>query len=199
MNFFGEDPKSAGFGLFNAGGIIMMIVGITFSKRFADKYGKRDVFLASLFISTLFVLFFIFYPSKSVGLMFTSQILHGFFYGISTPILWAMIADVADYSEWKNNRRATAIIFSAMMVGLKVGLSVGSALVSSIIGHYGYISTEGTQNVVQPETVAAGAKMLVSIFPAIPFFISCGLLFLYKIDNKMELQIEKDLNERRKK
>ena len=99
MNFFGEDPKSAGFGLFNAGGIIMMIVGITFSKRFADKYGKRDVFLASLFISTLFVLFFIFYPSKSVGLMFTSQILHGFFYGISTPILWAMIADVADYSE----------------------------------------------------------------------------------------------------
>jgi Na+/melibiose symporter-like transporter len=78
MNFFGEDPKSAGFGLFNAGGIIMMIVGITFSKRFADKYGKRDVFLASLFISTLFVLFFIFYPSKSVGLMFTSQILHGF-------------------------------------------------------------------------------------------------------------------------
>ena len=199
MNFFGEDPKSAGFGLFNAGGIIMMIVGITFSKRFADKYGKRDVFLASLFISTLFVLFFIFYPSKSVGLMFTSQILHGFFYGISTPILWAMIADVADYSEWKNNRRATAIIFSAMMVGLKVGLSVGSALVSSIIGHYGYISTEGTQNVVQPETVAADAKMLVSIFPAIPFFISCGLLFLYKIDKKMELQIEKDLNERRTK
>lgn len=198
MNFFGEDPKSAGFGLFNAGGIIMMIVGITFSKRFADKYGKRDVFLASLFISTLFVLFFIFYPSKSVGLMFTSQILHGFFYGISTPILWAMIADVADYSEWKNNRRATAIIFSAMMVGLKVGLSVGSALVSSIIGHYGYISTEGTQNVVQPETVAVGAKMLVSIFPAIPFFVSCGLLSLYKIDKKMELQIEKDLNERRK-
>ena len=86
-----------------------------------------------------------------------------------------------------------------MMVGLKVGLSVGSALVSSIIGHYGYISTEGTQNVVQPETVAAGAKMLVSIFPAIPVFISCGLLFLYKIDKKMELQIEKDLNERRKK
>lgn len=198
LNFFGEEPKSAGFGLFNAGGIVMMIVGITFSKRFADKYGKRDVFLTSLFISTLFVLFFAFYPSKSVGLMFTSQILHGFFYGISTPLLWAMIADVADYSEWKNNRRATAIIFSAMMVGLKVGLSVGSALVSSIIGHYGYISTDGNQSVVQPETVAYGAKMLVSVFPAIPFFMTCGLLFFYKIDKKMEIQIENDLNERRK-
>ncbi|WP_294283464.1 MFS transporter [uncultured Chryseobacterium sp.] len=199
MNFFGEDPRSAGFGLFNAGGIIMMIVGITFSKRFADKYGKRDAFIASLFISTLFIVAFIFYPPKSVGLMFLSQILHGFFYGISTPLLWAMIADVADYSEWKNNRRATAIIFSAMMVGLKVGLSIGSSLVSSIIGHYGYISSEGAENVVQPETVAAGAKMLVSIFPSLPFFLSCGLLFFYKINKKMEMQIEQDLKERRRK
>ena len=197
MNFFGEDPRSAGFGLFNAGGIIMMIVGITFSKRFADKYGKRDTFMVSLFISTLFVLAFVFFPPKSVGLMFFSQILHGFFYGISTPLLWAMIADVADYSEWKNNRRATAIIFSAMMVGLKVGLSIGSSLVSSIIGHYGYISSEGVANVVQPETVATGAKMLVSVFPAIPFFIACALLLLYPINKKMEIQLEQELKERR--
>lgn len=198
MNFFGEDPRSAGFGLFNAGGIIMMIVGITFSKRFADKYGKRDTFIASLFISTLFILFFIFYPPKAVGIMFLSQILHGFFYGISTPILWAMIADVADYSEWKNNRRATAIIFSAMMVGLKVGLSIGSSLVAFIIGKYGYISAGGTENVIQPETVAEGSRLLVSIFPSIPFFIACGLLLFYKINKKMEIQIEKELAERRK-
>ncbi|MCS3869601.1 Na+/melibiose symporter-like transporter [Chryseobacterium ginsenosidimutans] len=198
MNFFGENVKSAGFGLFNAGGIIMMIVGITFSKRFADKYGKRDVFMASLFISTLFIILFIFYPPKSVGLMFLSQICHGFFYGISTPILWAMIADVADYSEWKNNRRATAIIFSAMMVGLKVGLSIGSSLVALIIGKYGYISSGEIHNAIQPETVAKGAKMLVSIFPAIPFLAACGLLYFYKIDKKLEVQIENDLAERRK-
>lgn len=198
MNFFGEDPRSAGFGLFNAGGIIMMIVGITFSKRFADRFGKRDTYVVSLFISTIFILIFLMFPSKSVGLMFTSQIFHGFFYGIGTPLLWAMIADVADYSEWKNNRRATAIIFSAMMVGLKVGLSIGSSLVALIIGKYGYISTEGAVNVLQPETVSTGAKMLVSIFPSIPFFIACGLLFFYKIDKKTEIQIEQDLAERRK-
>ena len=198
MNFFGEDPRSAGFGLFNAGGIIMMIVGITFSKKFADRFGKRDTYVVSLFISTIFILIFLMFPPKSVGLMFTSQIFHGFFYGIGTPLLWAMIADVADYSEWKNNRRATAIIFSAMMVGLKVGLSIGSSLVALIIGKYGYISTEGAVNVLQPETVSTGAKMLVSIFPSIPFFIACGLLFFYKIDKKTEIQIEQDLAERRK-
>ena len=44
INFFGSDPIAAGFGLFNAGGIIFMIVGISLSKKLADKYGKRDVY-----------------------------------------------------------------------------------------------------------------------------------------------------------
>jgi Na+/melibiose symporter-like transporter len=194
INFFGEDPVSAGFGLFNAGGIIFMIVGITLSKRFADKYGKRDVFGVNLFLSTLFILFFYFFPARSVGLMFASQILHGFFYGLTIPLLWAMIADVADFSEWKNNRRATAIIFSAMMVGLKGGLSIGSALLTWILGLFNYVPNS---DAVQSATTIQGIKLLVSVFPAIPFLIGAGLLFFYRINKKMETQIETDLKQRR--
>jgi Na+/melibiose symporter-like transporter len=194
VNFFGEDPVSAGFGLFNAGGIIFMIVGIGLSKRLADKYGKRDVFKTFLFISTLFIIFFYFFSPKSVEFMFASQILHGFFYGITIPLLWAMIADVADFSEWKTNRRATAIIFSAMMVGLKGGLSFGSALLTWILGLYNYVPKSDT---VQAESAILGTKMLVSVYPAIPFLIAVGLLFFYEIDKKMEVQLEADLKERR--
>ncbi|GEC73004.1 sugar (Glycoside-Pentoside-Hexuronide) transporter [Flavobacterium flevense] len=193
LNHFGDDPISAGFGLFNAGGIIFMIVGITLSKNLADKYGKRDIFGLFLFISTLFIIAFYFYPPQSVSLMFVSQILHGFFYGITIPILWAMIADVADYSEWKNNRRATAIIFSAMMVGLKAGLSIGGALTTSLLGLFNYVPN----SLQQPESAINGIKLLVSIFPAIPFLIGVGLLFFYEINKKMENQIESDLKHRR--
>ncbi|MDW5287222.1 MFS transporter [Formosa sp. PL04] len=200
INFFGENPVSAGFGLFNAGGIIFMIVGITLSKKFADKYGKRDVFKIALFISTLFIIAFYFFSAKSVELIFLSQILHGFFYGLTIPLLWAMIADVADYSEWKNNRRATAIIFSAMMIGLKGGLSIGSSLVTWILGLYGYITKEAAvagELIVQPESAIQGTRMLVSIFPAIPFLIGILLLFFYEINKSMEVKIEFDLKERR--
>ena len=194
INFFGEDPVSAGFGLFNAGGILFMIVGITLSKSLADKYGKRDVFGIALFISTIFIILFYFFPPKSVELMFGSQILHGFFYGITIPLLWAMIADVADYSEWKNNRRATAIIFSAMMVGLKGGLSIGSALLTWILGLFNYVPNS---DAAQTATAIEGTKMLVSIFPAIPFLTGAALLFFYEINKKMEVKIEADLKQRR--
>lgn len=195
VNFFGEDPVSAGFGLFNAGGIIFMIVGITLSKGLADKYGKRDVFGTALLISTMFIILFYFFSPVSVKLMFLSQILHGFFYGITIPILWAMIADVADFSEWRNNRRATAIIFSAMMVGLKGGLSIGSALLTWILGLFNYVPNS---DAAQPASAIQGTKMLVSIFPAIPFLLGVALLFFYEINKKMEVQIETDLKERRK-
>lgn len=193
LNQFGEDPISAGFGLFNAGGIIFMIVGITLSKKLADKYGKRNVFGFFLFISTLFIMAFYLFPSKSVSLIFMSQILHGFFYGITIPLLWAMIADVADYSEWLNNRRATAIIFSAMMVGLKAGLSIGGAVTTSILGFYEYIPN----SLEQTDVAINGIKLLVSIFPSIPFLIGVGLLFFYKINKEMEVKIEADLKSRR--
>ena len=194
VNFFGNDPVSAGFGLFNAGGIIFMIIGIGLSKPLADAYGKRNIFGFFLLVSTLFIILFNFFDKTSVELMFGAQVLHGFFYGITIPLLWAMIADVADYSEWKNNRRATAIIFSAMMVGLKLGLTIGSALVAKILGSYGYIP--GLEN-GQTEAAIQGTKMLVSMFPAIPFLIGVVLLFFYEINKEMESQIEIDLKQRR--
>jgi len=200
MNFFESDVASAGFGLFNAGGIICSMIGIAVSSKLANKFGKRDVFGTTLFIATLFIVSFIFYNPEDVRLMFLAQALHMFFYGVTTPILWAMIADVADYSEWVNNRRATAIIFSAMMVGLKAGLAIGGAIVTWILGLYGYVSKDAVaagQELIQPESVAQGAKMLVSIYPSIPFLIGVALLFFYEINKSKEVQIQKDLIERR--
>ena len=194
INFFGNDPVSAGFGLFNGAGIIFMIFGISLSKPLADRYGKRNIFALFLFISTIFIILFYFFDKSSVQLMFGSQILHGFFYGITIPLLWAMIADVADYSEWKTNRRATAIIFSAMMVGLKLGLTIGGGLVVQILGNYGY---EANKELAQSEYVVQGVKLLVSIYPAIPFLIGIALLYFYEINKKMETQIEIDLRNRR--
>ena len=202
INFFESDLASAGFGLFNAGGIIFSMIGIAVSSKLADKFGKRDVFRTTLFLATLFIIMFIFFKPKDVRLMFGAQILHMFFYGITTPILWAMIADVADYSEWKNNRRATAIIFSAMMVGLKAGLAIGGAIVTWILGLYGYISKEAVtagQEIIQPESVSQGAKMLVSIYPSIPFLIGVALLFFYVINKEMEVKLETELGDRRMK
>jgi Na+/melibiose symporter-like transporter len=189
-----DDPVASGFGIFNGGGIIFMIVGIGFTKPLADRFGKRNVFGAGLFASTLFLLAFVFFPPDAIGTIFLAQILHGFFYGITIPLLWAMIADVADYSEWKNNRRATAIVFSAMILGLKFGLAVGGALVAKLLDVYGYVRGAVEQS---PEVVH-GIKLAISIYASIPFLICCAILFFYEINKAMESRIESELDQRRR-
>lgn len=188
-----EDPATSAFSLFNACGILCMILGIGVSRRLADRFGKRDVFGGALLLSTVFLLVFYLFPPTAVAVAFVSFMLHGFCYGITIPLLWAMIADVADYSEWKNHRRATAIIFSAMLCGLKIGLSVGGALVAGILAHYGYQAGAAQQ----PEGVIDGIRLTVSIYCSIPFLVAVTLLFLYEIDKRMETRIEHDLQRRR--
>jgi Na+/melibiose symporter-like transporter len=189
-----EDSPTSAFSLFNAGGIIMMILGIFFSKLLADKFGKRNIFGIFLVLSAICLLMFVFYSKTSIALVFTTQLLHGFFYGITIPLLWAMIADVADFSEWKNHRRATAIIFSAMIFGLKIGLSLGGSLVAGILSSNGYVAEAPTQ---EPAAIR-GILLSISIYPGLIFIAGAFLLFLYEIDKPMEGRIEQELAQRRK-
>ena len=45
-------------------------------------------FGVALLLSTLFLLGFLFYPPDAIALVMVSQLLHGFFYGITIPLLW---------------------------------------------------------------------------------------------------------------
>lgn len=189
-----EDAPTSANSLFNAGGIIFMIFGIMFSKPLADRFGKRNIFGIFLVLSALCLIMFKFYSRDAISAVFITQILHGFFYGVTIPILWAMIADVADYSEWKNSRRATAIIFSAMIFGLKIGLSVGGALGAALLSNYGYVAEQEQQTA----STVSGIQMAISIYPGLVFILGAVLLFGYKINKSMETQIEVDLKNRRK-
>lgn len=180
--------------IINASSTIAMIVGIFFSKPLADKFGKRNIFASFLCLSALCLLSIYVISNESVSAVFVIQTLHGLLYGVTIPLLWAMIADVADYSEWKNNRRATAIIFSAMIFGLKVGLSVGGAISTWMLSIFGY-DADALQ---QTESAINGIKLLVSVIPGGLFIVGATLLLGYMIDKTMELTIEADLKERRK-
>jgi len=188
-----EDAASSAFSLFNASGIIMMIIAIAISKPLADKYGKRALFLFAITLAAAAQASFFFVGKENVAAVFILQIVHGFFYGLTIPLLWAMVADVADYSEWKNNRRATAIVFSAMLFGLKAGLAIGGSLVAGILSLYNY----NPELPVQSDKAIQGVLMCMSIYPGLTFLVSIIALFFYEIDKKTEVMLEKELSARR--
>jgi GPH family glycoside/pentoside/hexuronide:cation symporter len=193
LNFFGLPLQFDLFSLFNIVGVVCTILGIFFSKPLALKFGKRDTFGAALLLTALFTCGFYFIPRDAVAPLFYLQIAMWLVYGVTVPLLWAMMADVADYSEWLTGRRATGIAFSATVFGLKFGLGVGGALTGWLLSMAGYVP-----NIDQTESALFGIRLIMSVGAALFFFVAVGLLFLYPINRTLERQMDIDLNERRK-
>jgi len=180
------------FSLFNGLGTAATIVGLILGTGLAKKYGKRDVFIGGLGLTIVFTAAFLFLPRTAIVAIFAMEILRQFAYGFTIPLLWAMMADVADYSEWKNRRRATAVVFSAIVFALKAGLGFGGAIGGWVLAHYGYVP-----NAEQSVRALDGIRYTASIFPAITFAIGWLCLFFYRIDKDMEIRITDDLAARR--
>ena len=186
------DSATLAFSLFNVLGTTATIIGIFFSKSLATRFGKRNVFIAGLIGTAVFCLPFLVVGPASIGVMFVSEMVRQFVYGFTIPLLWAMMADVADFSEWRNHRRATGIVFAAIVFALKAGLGFGGAITGWVLAVYGYVP-----NVAQTPHALDGIRLTMSLFPAITFALCALLLFFYGIDKQAEIRITSELAERR--
>src|SRR5271165_2331997 len=155
----GSNAAAVGLSLFFVLGSLVKIVGIIFSKSLADRFGKKAVFMAGVAVTTIATVLVFFIGPTSIGLLFWLSILWSVGWGPTVPLLWVMIADVADYSEWKTSRRATGFMYAGILFALKAGLSLGGALSAWVINAYGYVP-----NVAQTERALLGIRMGASLY-----------------------------------
>jgi GPH family glycoside/pentoside/hexuronide:cation symporter len=189
----GSNAAAVGLSLFFVIGSLVQIAGIVLSKPLADRFGKKAVFIAGAAVTMIATLLVFVAGPTSIGLMFFLSILWALGWGPTVPLLWVMIADVADYSEWKTSRRATGFMYAGILFALKAGLSLGGALSAWVINAYGYIP-----NVPQTEHALLGIRMGASIYPAVALLLGLFCLAIYPIGKQLNSRIEKELNERRK-
>ena len=112
--------------------------------------------------------------------------------GPTSPIVWAMYADIADYSEWKNGRRATGLIFSASTLSQKFGWSLAGVVSMSLLAFFGYEA-----NMVQSPDSMMGIKLLISIIPSVGSLACVILIIFYGVDEQMMNQVQEELRLRK--
>jgi Na+/melibiose symporter-like transporter len=189
-----EKVFAVGFSLFNMIGQIVTLVGVIFLSQFLSNiFGKRNVFIICLALTAVFTgLFFVVSPTNITGI-FALNILKSLAYAPTIPLLWAMMGDVADHSEWLHHRRATGFVFAGIVFALKAGLGIGGAICGAIIDSFGFVA-----NAVQTDSAIHGIKLTASIIPAVTFFIGVIALFFYPISKALNEKLQHELNERRK-
>ncbi|WP_035600566.1 MFS transporter [Haloferula sp. BvORR071] len=188
----GDAPTAIGISLFNMTGSLVNIAGVVAAKPLARTFGKKLVFVGGLAGAAVFQGMVYFLAPQDVPLMFLLTVLTSMCYGPTIPLLWAMIADTADWSEWKNHRRSTGFVFAGMVFALKAGLGIGGALAGWLLAFYGY----APESAHLPE-VQHGIRLLVGIYSGAFFGVGVICMLFYPISKAVEQRMAAELEARR--
>jgi glycoside/pentoside/hexuronide:cation symporter, GPH family len=168
------------------------IVGVVLAKPVSDRIGKKNTFLLAMVFAAVLSIIFYWLDRSNITMILVFQFVISINAGIIFPLVWSMYADTADYSEWKNGRRATGLVFSAASMSQKFGASLGIALVGWILAWYGYQA-----NVEQTVATQNGIRMMLSIYPAIGALLAAGFMFIYPLTEQVLDKISNELNAKR--
>ncbi len=173
-------------------GAIVFVIGVIAGRYLSNFCDKRSLMLF-LTLSSAIIMGLMFYiPNDAYWTMLTMNALSSLLSGPTPALVWAMYGDVADFGEWKYNRRTTALVFSAAQFAQKLGLTIGGVLPTAVLTYVGYEA-----NMAQSETALLGIRLIFTWLPAL-FAIIAGLAFIfYPLRDPQLAQIEIDLVDRR--
>jgi len=182
------------FSWLNGFGLTSLLIGVTFSTPLSRRMGKRNLLILSMVLTGIFNAALLFIPPTSAVTIIACEVLRQFAYGWSCPIVWSMMADVADYGEWKTGRRATGTVTAAVVFALWVGLALGGAIAGWLFDAYGYVpNAEQTPHALQ------GILLTASVYSGLAFFACAACMLFYPITRQKNQEISAELAERRMK
>lgn len=173
--------------------MLVSIVGAILMTPLSLKFGKRNLFISSLFLSGAVISLLIFCDSKAVVLIFTIGLLSELIGALFSCLFFVMLGDAADYSEWKNGRRATGLVYSAGSFATKFGGGIAGAIIGLILGAFHYNGLDAASI----EGAIPGIKMLMSWVPGIVAIIGACIMLFYPLTKKKMSEITSDLAQRR--
>jgi GPH family glycoside/pentoside/hexuronide:cation symporter len=178
---------------FMVSGTIAAIVGVMMTKLLTKILGKKMLYIILWAVVSILTGLFYFLPKDSIGSIFGLHILISFVLGPTAPLIWAMYADTADYSEWKSGRRATGLVFSAATFAQKLGWAIGGAVTGWLLAYFGFIA-----NMVQATGTQDGIRLMMSIIPAAGGILVAIAAWFYTLDEPLMEKIEIELTARKK-
>ncbi|MBO5862887.1 MAG: MFS transporter [Paludibacteraceae bacterium] len=158
-----------------------------------SKFGKKNVFIFALFATGLVNSLLAFCDKDNITEIFIIGSLSELLSAIPPTLFFTMLADTADYSEYKFGRRATGLIYSACSFVTKFSGALAAFVIGGVLSYFNYDSS-------MPNTIkeaVPGIIMLMSWLPAIIACVGGGLMFLYPLTkDKMDI-MAKELAEKK--
>lgn len=174
--------------------MVASILGALATAPLARRFGKRNVFMATLLLAGVINALFAFCGPTDIAAIFAIGFVGEAVAAVFPTLFFTMLGDVADYSEYANGRRATGLVYSAGSFATKFGGGLAGVVIGTVLARYGYQGTDAS-------TIAQaipGIKLLMGYIPSALVAVTAFLMFLYPLSDKKLSEITAELAKRRK-
>lgn len=168
----------AAAGPFMVIGTLFVLLGVLPTKWLSERIGKKRLYIICMAVIALSSALFL-QAGQNLALLYACQIVFSLASGPTMPLLWSMLADAADYGEWKFGRRSTGLVYSAATLGQKAGFSIGGAITMWVLAWSGYVA-----NAAQSAEAIWGIRLTMSLIPALIALLGMAALFFYRLDQE---------------
>ena len=138
--------------------------------------GKAAAIFAFLTGIAMFSLYFFSAVNTPIYFYTLSCFAQFFFSGFNTAI-YAIIPDCVEYGEWKTGLRNDGFQYAFISLGNKIGMALGTAILTMVLGKAGYIA-----NKIQNPKVISIIKHCFSTVPGILWIITEITLMFYQLN-----------------
>lgn len=157
--------------------IPFMIVVFPLIPKLVSKFGKRNVILITSAVSFVVCLVKVVFYIENVYVFTALNIISMIGQTAFTMLIWALVSDCLDYSEWKTGFRSDGSMYSMYTFSRKIGSTIASTGIAASLGLVGYVSG---QDVVQTAEAVTGIYYICNIIPLVCYLfqlIGIGLIF----------------------
>lgn len=180
-------------GSYMVGLMFASIAGAMVTSPLGKRFGKKQLFIYALIFSGVVNALLVFCAPENIGSIFTIGMISEFGAAIFPTLFFAMLGDAADYSEYKNGRRATGLVYSAGSFSTKFGGGIAGAIIGFGLAAFNY----NGQDSAAIQGAVPGIIMLMSWIPTIIAIVAAGLMTLYPLNQHKMDEITKKLSQRR--
>ena len=172
-----------------------MIVIFPLIPKMVNKFGKRDVILYTAALSFAFSVVRMFIYIENVWIYTALNIMTLLGQTAFTMLIWALVSDCLDYSEWKTGFRSDGSMYSMYTFSRKIGSTIASTGLAAGLGLVGYVSGE---NVVQTAEAVKGIYYLCNAIPTVCYaLILIGIGLIFNLDKKKTDQMYAEMAAKR--
>ncbi|WP_373221774.1 MFS transporter [Mediterraneibacter gnavus] len=157
--------------------IPILVICFPLVPKLVAKFGKKATLMAAIVSSTIFSVIPVVMEIKNVYIYSALVVLGTIGQTVFTMLIWALVTDCLDYSEWKFNERSDGSMYSLYTFSRKIGSTIASTGVSFGLAAIGFVSGS---NVVQTAEAVNGIYFLVNIIPLVTCIlelVGVGLIF----------------------